>query len=123
MKNKLINIIASCFIILLCLTGCNKETKEYKIKLSNLNNITKVTIDSLAQYNNISETNEKKTIKEIYNVFNEKETKEESLSDNPVKSDKLFIVNIEDDKNNISSFFTYQIDDKYYIEESYNGIY
>ncbi len=97
--------------------------KEYTINIPNIDDITKVVINTMSQYDNVIEITDKEDIKNIYNVFYNRTTTKESVSKNPDNPDELFdIIFIDNEKNNIG-IYIYTKDDKCYLEQTNNGIY
>lgn len=68
------------------------KNKEYVINLFELKEISSITIDTLAQYDNEKEFNDEESIEEIYEVFADKKTHIESVNDIPVNPDILYFV-------------------------------
>lgn len=97
--------------------------KEYTINIPKLNDITKITINTMSQYDNIIEITDKEDIENIYNIFYNRTTTKESVSKNPENPDELFDIIFTDNENNDISIYIYTKDDKYYLEQSNNGIY
>ena len=97
--------------------------KEYTINIFNLDDITKVVIDTMSQYDNKKEITDKKAIEKIYNVFYNRTTTKESISKNPENADELFNIIFTDNENNDISIYIYTKDDKCYLEQTNNGIY
>lgn len=99
------------------------KNKEYVINLFELKEISSITIDTLAQYDNKKEFKDKESIEEIYEVFADKKTNVESVNDIPVNPDILYFVKFKNDSGNYKSAYIYKKDNQYYIEQPYNGIY
>ncbi len=99
------------------------KNKEYVINLFELKEISSITIDTLAQYDNEKEFNDEESIEEIYEVFADKKTHIESVNDIPVNPDILYFVKFKNDSGNYKSAYIYKKDNQYYIEQPYNGIY
>ena len=99
------------------------KNKEYVINLFELKEISSITIDTLAQYDNEKEFNDEESIEEIYEVFADKKTHIESVNDIPVNPDILYFVKFKNDFGNYKSAYIYKKDNQYYIEQPYNGIY
>lgn len=96
--------------------------KEYKINIPDLNDITKVTINTMSQYDSIIEIANKNAIEKIYNVFYNRTTTKESISKNPENDDEVYHI-IFYDKESYTDMYIYADNDKYYLEQSNNGIY
>ena len=99
------------------------KNKEYEINLFELEEISSITIDTLAQYDNEKEFKDEETIEEIYEVFADKKTSIESVNDIPVNPDILYFVKFKNNSGNYKSAYIYKKDNQYYIEQPYNGIY
>ena len=99
------------------------KNKEYAINLFELEEISSITIDTLAQYDNEKEFKDEETIEEIYEVFADKKTSIESVNDIPVNPDILYFVKFKNNSGNYKSAYIYKKDNQYYIEQPYNGIY
>ena len=98
----------------------NQET--YEIAIPSLDEITLVSIDSLSQYDNVTEFDDKEEIAKIYHIFRNQTTTQESINDNPVNPDILFLVTFK--KNDeTTKVYIYKKNNQYYIEQPYNGIY
>ena len=97
--------------------------KEYTINIPNLDDITKVVINTMTQYDNIIEIIDKEDIEDIYNIFYNRTTTKESVSKNPENPDELFDIIFIDNVNNDIGIYIYKKDDKYYLEQTNNGIY
>ena len=99
------------------------KNKEYVINLFELKEISSITIDTLAQYDNEKEFNDEESIEEIYEVFADKKTHIESVNDIPVNPDILYFVKFKNESGNYKSAYIYKKGNQYYIEQPYNGIY
>ena len=99
------------------------KNKEYVINLFELKEISSITIDTLAQYDNEKEFNDEESIEEIYEVFADKKTNVESVNDIPVNPDILYFVKFKNESGNYKSAYIYKKGNQYYIEQPYNGIY
>lgn len=125
MKKKLkifigIAIIMVVVLAIFIVVQINQET--YKITIPSLDEITLVSIDSLSQYDNVTEFDDKEEIAKIYHIFRNQTTTQESINDNPVNPDILFLVTFK--KNDeTTKVYIYKKNNQYYIEQPYNGIY
>ena len=64
----------------------------------------------------------KEEIAKIYHIFRNQITTQESINDNPVNPDILFLVTFK--KNDeTTKVYIYKKNNQYYIEQPYNGIY
>lgn len=125
MKKKLKFFIGIAIIMVVVLAifiavQINQET--YEIAIPSLDEITLVSIDSLSQYDNVTEFDGKEEIAKIYHIFRNQTTTQESINDNPVNPDILFLVTFK--KNDeTTKVYIYKKNNQYYIEQPYNGIY
>ena len=125
MKKKLKFFIGIAIIMVVVLAifiavQINQET--YEITIQSLDEITLVSIDSLSQYDNVTEFDGKEEIAKIYHIFRNQTTTQESINDNPVNPDILFLVTFK--KNDeTTKVYIYKKNNQYYIEQPYNGIY
>lgn len=125
MKKKLkffigIAIIMVVVLAIFIVVQINQET--YEITIPSLDEITLVSIDSLSQYDNVTEFDDKEEIAKIYHIFRNQITTQESINDNPVNPDILFLVTFK--KNDeTTKVYIYKKNNQYYIEQPYNGIY
>lgn len=125
MKKKLkifigIAIIMVVVLAIFIVVQINQET--YEITIPSLDEVTLVSIDSLSQYDNVTEFDDKEEIAKIYHIFRNQITTQESINDNPVNPDILFLVTFK--KNDeTTKVYIYKKNNQYYIEQPYNGIY
>lgn len=125
MKKKLkffigIAIIMVVVLAIFIVVQINQET--YEITIPSLDEVTLVSIDSLSQYDNVTEFDDKEEIAKIYHIFRNQTTTQESTNDNPVNPDILFLVTFK--KNDeTTKVYIYKKNNQYYIEQPYNGIY
>ena len=97
--------------------------KEYTTNIPDIDDITKVVINTMSQYDNIIEITDKEDIENIYNIFYNRTTIKESVSKNPENPDEIFDIVFTDNENNDISIYIYTKDDKCYLEQTNNGIY
>lgn len=125
MKKKLkffigIAIIMVVVLAIFIVVQINQET--YEITIPSLDEITLVSIDSLSQYDNVTEFDGKEEIAKIYHIFRNQTTTQESINDNPVNPDILFLI-IFKKNDETTKVYIYKKNNQYYIEQPYNGIY
>lgn len=123
---KILGISLGIVIILwliFFMVNCKMKRGAWFINLFKLEEISSITIDTLSQHENKKEFKDEETIQEIYDVFVDKKTHIESVNDVPVNPDILYLVKFENDTENSKSAYIYKKDNKYYIEQPYNGIY
>lgn len=101
----------------------NDEKKEYTINIPKLDDVNKVMINTMSQYDNMIEIINKEDIERIYNIFYNRTTYNESISKNPENVDELFNIIFIDKRNNNISIYIYKKDNKYYLEQTNNGVY
>ena len=120
MKKIILFIIIAGVFVLAFSFFSNRET--YKLNTINYHDITSITIDTLAQDDNVFEYNDDKTIKAISNLLKNRTTSRKSKSSNPINPDELFIIKVNSIDKSIDTYI-YKISDTYYLEQAYNGIY
>ncbi len=101
----------------------NDKNKEYTINIPNLDDITKVVINTMSQYDNVIEITDKEEIENIYNIFYNRTTTKKSISKNPENPDELFDIVFFDNENNNIDIYIYTKENKCYLEQTNNGIY
>lgn len=113
-------------------TTSNSKEEVIKPNLFDRNEIIKVTIDNYSQYKNNFEYSDKDTIDTIYNLFKNLETNVESKSSEPENPEELYKVIFFNSENMLiesdndifkSTVYVYKKGNKYYAEETKNGIY
>lgn len=119
MKKILFIIIVGGVALIFCLFS---NRKTYKLNTINYHDMASITIDTLAQENNVFEYNDDKTIKTISNLLENRTTSKKSKSSNPIDLDELFIIKV-NSKNKSIDTYIYKISNIYYLEQDYNGIY
>lgn len=122
-KKFFISIIVLVILFLIAFIMVKRNAKTYQMDLFPLEEITSVSIDSLAQYDNRKEFYDRDTIEEIYHLFDHKRTQKESINDHPVDPDLLFLVTFQKSNGEDKVVYIYKKKNKYYIEQPYNGIY
>lgn len=96
--------------------------KEYTINIFNLDDITKVVINTMSQYDSTIEITDKNDIENIYNIFYNRTTNKESVSKNPENAEEVYHIIFYDKEDNVDMYI-YANNDKYYLEQTDNGIY
>ena len=103
-----------------------------KLNLFEKEEIIKVGINTGKQDNNYFEYDNKNTIERIYNIFVDLETNIASTSFNPKEYDEMYTIIFYNDENMLlysdhnflkGTISVYKINNKYYVEQAYNGIY
>lgn len=102
--------------------GNSCEDKEYTMNIPNLDDVIKITINTMSQYDSIMENSNKNDIEKIYNVFYNRTTTKESVSKNPETADEVYHIIFYDKEDN-TDMYIYANNDKYYLEQTNNGIY
>lgn len=98
----------------------NKRT--YKLNLPQLENVKSISLEQNANGNVISD---KEGMKDIINILNGKErtTKQESIQDAPINTNHKIKIDFNFKETGTSTLFIYEKNNKYYMEQPYNGIY
>ncbi|MBP3502877.1 MAG: DUF5301 domain-containing protein [Clostridia bacterium] len=124
-KQRKFFIILVIILFLLMIVGIfyhfmNKRT--YKLNLPQLDNLKSISLEQNANGKVISDNGE---MKDIISSLNGKEraTKEESIQDHPVNTTNEVKVDFNFKETGASTLFIYEKNNKYYIEQPYNGIY
>jgi len=102
------------------------DTGKLKIDLPDISDVIKVGINTYAQDMNYFELSDKKTIEKIYNTFANLETVIPSTTANPQTTGEGYAISFDtnEDKERVEYYIDiYKHDDKYYVEQRYNGIY
>lgn len=97
-----------------------------KINLLNKEDIKKVGINTGAQNNNYFEYSDKDTIEKIFNIFLGLETTIPSVTFNPENTEEMYSISFDTDEYQDKfewSIEIYKKNNKYYVEQRYNGIY
>jgi len=103
-----------------------------KLNLFEKEEIIKVGINTGKQDNNYFEYDNKNTIERIYNIFVDLETNIASTSFNPKEFDEMYSILFYNDENMLlysdhnflkGTVSVYKKNNKYYVEQAYNGIY
>lgn len=124
-KQRKFFIVLVIILFLLMIVGIfyhfmNKRT--YKLNLPQLENLKSISLEQNANGKVISDNEE---IRDIINILNGKErtTKEESIQDEPVNTNNKIKIDFNFKETGASTLFIYEKNNKYYIEQPYNGIY
>lgn len=102
------------------------DEEKMKINLLNKDDIIKVAINTGTQNNNYFEYTDKEIINKIYNIFHGLETTIPSTTFNPEINKEVYAVSFDTNeyKDKVEwSIDIYKRDNKYYVEQRYNGIY
>ena len=126
MKKK--NVFIVIFIILLLVMAIwifyhfMNNSRTYVLNLPQLEKLESISLEKDTTVKTISENEE---IEDILNVLkgNGRTTKSESIQDSPVNTSSKIRVNFHFKESGTSTVFVYEKNDKYYIEQPYNGIY
>ena len=125
-KNKNLIFIALSIILLLgIIMGVSYYFGNRRIYTLNLPQLENVESISLNQNDRDVVITDKEDIKDILQTLNgtKRVTKNESIQDAPVKFDNKIKVDFHFIENGASTIFVYIQNDRYYIEQPYNGIY
>ncbi len=98
------------------------NSRTYNLKLPQLEKLESI---SLEQDTNKKVINDNEKMKDIINILNERErtSKEESIQDSPVNTSNKVKIDFNFKETGASTLFVYERNNKYYIEQPYNGIY
>jgi len=102
------------------------DTGKIKINLPNQSDIIKVGINTYALDNNYFEYNDKETITKIYDTFVGLESTIPSTTFNPENPNEMYAIlfDTNDDEERVEYYIDiYKKENKYYVEQRYNGIY
>lgn len=102
------------------------DEEKIKIDLPSKADIIKVGINTYAQDMNYFEYSDKEVIEKIYNIFVGLETSIPSVTFNPEVTGEMYAIffDTNEDPERIEWYTDiYKQDDKYFIEQRYNGIY
>lgn len=130
-NNKKAFILLSFLIAILLIVAIayhNRDTRTYELNLPEVEELSKIELKRNGMSVGIYKTEE---IKDIINVLSgvKRITKTESILDYPVnvndeiQVDFTFNEDIEYKAGGISTIFLYEKNERYYIEQPYNGIY
>lgn len=124
-KGKMIFII----ILLVCVGGVlgilyfNKINKySYTLNIPSDDSVYSI---NLEQNGKRIEVSEQDKIKDIIYIISEvkRTTTNESIQDSPINVENEIKIDFEYEENKTSTVFVYKKNGKYFIEQSYNGIY
>lgn len=103
-----------------CYNKLNKNS--YCLNLSAAEGVSNIILEQNENGVVISNMEE---IKDIIDVLNgvKRVTKEESIQDSPINVNEKIKIDFKLKDNRISTIWVYEKDNKYYIEQAYNGIY
>lgn len=99
-----------------------KDRRTYELHLPPAENLKSI---SLEQNNGQSTIDDSGEIKEILDIIGgeKRTTKEESIQDAPVNAEDEIKIDFQFSETGVSTLFVYKKNNKYYIEQPYNGIY
>lgn len=115
-------IVSIMLVIMLICIYLFKEKDVYKLDLPKYEVIEKIVFEKNEL---VDELNNNKYLKIIYDILNNKKriTYDKSIQDYPVNVDNIIKLDIYLKDANITSVYMYQKNNKYYLEQPYNGIY
>ena len=103
------------------------KDNDYKYKIDNykIDDVKKVIISSMGQFDEPVELTDNRNISILYNIFSNKRSNIESTDYNPDSPEVLFHVRFYDNKEGINpkEFYIYKKGNKYFIEQSFVGIF
>ena len=119
-KQILLAFVTIC-IIFIIIVGIIYGAKNYELNLPELGDIESITLESTNKKIYTDETNKK----DILTTLNGKgrSTKEQSIQDSPVEATNEIKIDFILKQNLTSTLYVYMKNNKYYIEQPYNGIY
>ena len=121
-KFFIILIIILLMLMILGIFYYFMNSRTYNLKLPQLEKLESI---SLEQDTNKKVINDNEKMKDIINILNEtkRTTKEESIQDSPVNTNNKIKIDFNFKETGASTLFVYERNNKYYIEQPYNGIY
>lgn len=121
-KFFIILIIILLMLMILGIFYYFMNSRTYNLKLPQLEKLESI---SLEQDTNKKVINDNEKMKDIINILNERErtSKEESIQDSPVNTSNKVKIDFNFKETGASTLFVYEKNNKYYIEQPYNGIY
>ncbi len=123
-KIALILLFALLFIGLCVVVIFSVDNRSYKLNLPNQEKLKNISIENQERQEEVTDVEK---IKEIIYVLSGsgkgRITKEESISDFPVNANAVIGVNFNFKESGASTIFIYIKNNKYYIEQPYNGVY
>ena len=97
------------------------EAKTFEINLPAINNLCEIVLKKEDKNININDEATMENI--ITNLKKVEKTKMSSVSDRPVNAKEIIEIEFKYRDGGSSIVYIYQRDDKYYLEQAYNGIY
>lgn len=121
-KFFIILIIILLMLMILGIFYYFMNSRTYNLKLPQLEKLESI---SLEHDTNKKVINDNEKMKDIINILNERErtSKEESIQDSPVNTSNKVKIDFNFKETGASTLFVYERNNKYYIEQPYNGIY
>ena len=118
---KKILFVLLCGLCLLSIAGCGNKT-TYTLNLPQLENLKNISLIQNANEKSISST---ERMKEILDVINgvKRVTKNGSIQDAPINVSNVIKIDFNFIDEGSSTLFVYKKNNKYFIEQPYNGIY
>ena len=121
MKKRNIFIILT-MLLFLCVFYYFTNNKTYKINLPELEKLESITLEKDENEKIITDNEKMKDMLETLKG-RERKTKIQSIQDEPVNISNKIKIRINFKEIGQSILFIYEKDNKYYIEQPYNGIY
>ena len=121
-KFFIILIIILLMLMILGIFYYFMNSRTYNLNLPQLEKLESI---SLEQDTNKKVINDNEKMKDIINILNEtkRTSKEESIQDSPVNTTNKIKIDFYFKETGASTLFVYERNNKYYIEQPYNGIY
>lgn len=124
-KRSMIFIILGIILAILIGLGITyhfRDRRTYELDLPQLEELTRIKLEQSAEGVNITDVNDMKEILDIlYGV--KRITENQSIQDSPVNVEDEIKLDFYLDESKSLTVFVYKKNNKYYIEQPYNGIY
>lgn len=124
-KFFIILIIILLMLMILGIFYYFMNSRTYNLKLPQLEKLESISLEQDTNKKVINDNEKMKDIINILNILNERErtSKEESIQDSPVNTSNKVKIDFNFKETGASTLFVYERNNKYYIEQPYNGIY
>lgn len=117
-----VGLISSILVLMLICIYFLKGRDVYELNLPEYEEVEKIVFEKNGEIDTLNSNN---YIEVVMNILDnmKKTTYKESVQDYPVNIDNLIKIDIYLKNDSISTIFMYEENNKYYIEQPYNGIY
>ncbi len=109
------------FLILITIFGITYYAKKYELNLPELGDIESIILESTNKKSYTDETGKKDILTTLKGKG--RSTKSQSIQDSPVEATNEIKIDFILKTNLTSTLYVYMKNNKYYIEQPYNGIY